>query len=434
MRIAHISDFHLRRHLPGTSTASKRTSRHTLDLIPEALSQIKEMKPDLVAVTGDLVDFPDYAHHDPEMIALGEKDLHLVRDLFSDMGCPVSYVYGNHDHPASFRKVFADQPLDFDVDGTRVLVFLDDEHDMHVPQRLGPERERLRAALADDDPRPQVHIQHYVIEPQFNEGYPLSYAEAGWLKEQLTADPRVRLSLSGHWHAATSPVTVDDTVFATVRAFGERPHRWRIHDLDEDGFTTTEYQLVDDSQQRRRAVFLDRDGNINPQAAYRTGPEDMSLIPGAAAALKSLSDAGYLLVIVTNQTAVGAGFVTAETVGSVNDRMAQLLAAEGAELDAVYCRYGMPKAIVPAYSSDTPGTKPDPAMLLGAAEHFHLDPSASFMVGDALSDLQAGRAAGCRRSILVRTGGGNSVADKDIAPDVAVADITKAAAWILEQR
>jgi len=77
---------------------AKRTSRHTADLIPEALAQIKQMSPDLVVVTGDLVDYPFYALHDPEMIALGEKDLHMVRDLFSDMGCPVSYVYGNHDH------------------------------------------------------------------------------------------------------------------------------------------------------------------------------------------------------------------------------------------------------------------------------------------------------------------------------------------------
>jgi D,D-heptose 1,7-bisphosphate phosphatase len=431
VRIAHISDFHLRRHLPGTSTIPKRTSRQTPDLLQLALDQIRESKPDLIAVTGDLVDYPMYAMHDPEMIALGEKDLRMVRDLFADVGCPVAFVYGNHDHPASFRKVFADQLLDFDVDGTRILLFLDDEEDMHVPQRLGPERERLRAALLSEDPRPQIHLQHYVIAPQFNEGYPLSYAEATWMQEQLAADTRVRLALSGHWHTAGDPVVDGDTTFATVRAFGEPPHRWYIHDIGPDGVTSTEHQLLDGTELRRPAVFLDRDGNVNPQPAYRTGPEDMALVPGAAGALRRLREAGYVLVVVTNQTAVGAGFVTVETVGAVNDRMAQLLAAEGAAVDGVYCKYGMPNAIVPAFSSDTPGTKPDPAMLLQAAETLHLDLARSYMVGDQPSDLQAGVNAGCRQSILVRTGGGANVALSDIEPGVAVADITEAVDWIL---
>lgn len=431
MRIAHISDFHLRRSLPGTAAARKRTSRRMPRLLPLAVSRIRESSPDLVAVTGDLVDYPTYAMHDPDMMALGEEDLHFVRDLFDGFDCPVVYVYGNHDHPGSFRKVFADQALELDVQGTRVLLFLDEEQDMHVPQRLGPERERYRSALADDDPRPQVHIQHYVIEPQFDEGYPLSYAEADSLRDQMSADPRVRLSLSGHWHASGDPITVGATTFATVRAFGESPHYWYLHDVHDNGITTTEHRLFDGSEPKQPAVFLDRDGTINPQPAYRTGPEDMELLPVAAPALEKLRNAGYALVVVTNQTAVGAGYVTPETVGAVNDRMAALLSAEGVELDGVYCAYGDSSSIVPAYRSASPPCKPDPTMILEAAEHLNLDLAASWMVGDSVGDLEAGRNAGCRGSLLVRTGNGASIDSGDLRGAPAVADVAEAADWIL---
>lgn len=433
MKIAHISDFHLRHHLPGTATISRRLSRQMPDLLTEAISQIRAESPDLVAVTGDLVDHPTYGMHDPDLITTGEKDLHLVRERFACLTCPVAFLYGNHDHPASFRKVFGDLPADFDAAGHCILLFFDEEEENHFPQRLGAQRERFLSALADNDPRPQVHLQHYLIAPERNQGYPHTYREADSLKEALLSDPRIRLVLSGHYHRG-EPIFREGTVsFSTVPAFGEPPHPYRIYTLKDGAVTQTDRTLG--LPPRRKAVFLDRDGTLNPQPSYRTGPEPFCLIDGVGQALARLKKAGFALVVVTNQTAVGGGYVTAETVGAVNDKMAALLAPFGVELDGVYGRYHSRTAVLPRHRTDTPETKPNPAMLLEAAENLHLDLTASFMVGDSRSDLEAGRRAGCRAALLVRTGNGRKV-QHTLAPGDAdhVADtLPLTAGWILEQ-
>ena len=437
MKIAHISDFHLRHHLPGTSGISRRLSRRMPDLLTEAVAQIRAESPDLVAVTGDLVDYPFYGMCDPDRIALGEKDLRLVGEIFSAFTCPVAFLYGNHDHPESFHKIFGHHPADFDADGRRILLFFDDEVENHFPQRLGSERERFLAALADADPRPQIHLQHYLIAPERNEGYPHTYREAESLKEALLTDPRVRLVLSGHYHRGEPLFREGHIYFSTAPAFGEPPHPYRIYTLNGDDISQTERSLrpYDNQVARGRAVFLDRDGNINPQPGYRTGPEPFRLIHGAGEALARLKAAGFALVVVSNQTAVGQGYVTAETVGAVNDKMAALLAPFGVELDGVYCRYHTPNAVLPQHRTDALETKPNPAMLHRASEDLHLDLSASFMVGDRRSDLQAGHNAGCRASILVETGSGRDILG-ELAPgdaDFIAKDLSAAADWILRQ-
>ena len=192
MKIAHISDFHLRHHLPGTSAIPSRLSRKMPDLLGQAVEAIGAAAPDLVAVTGDLIDHPFYGMHDDTRIAQGEKDLHLIREIFGSLTCPVAYVYGNHDRPESFMRVFGDQPVDFEVAGHRILLFFDEEIDYHMAQRLGDQRQRMLGALADGDPRPQIHLQHYLIAPERNEGYPHNYREFRSLRKTLLADRRVR--------------------------------------------------------------------------------------------------------------------------------------------------------------------------------------------------------------------------------------------------
>ena len=437
MIIAHLSDFHLRHHLPGTSGASRRLSRYMPDLLTEAVEKLRAEAPDLVAVTGDLVDHPFYGMHDPDLIALGEKDLRLIRDIFRPLTCPVAFLYGNHDHPTAFQKVFGDLPVDFGVAGRRILLFSDSEIDNHIPQRLEEQRERFLAALADDDPRPQIHIQHYLISPERNQGYPHTYREADSLKAALQADGRVRLALSGHYHRGEPLFQEGGVYFGVAPAFGEPPHPYRIYTLEEGRITQDERSLRPSPRQdaRRPAVFLDRDGVINPQPAYRTGPAPFCLIDGVGDATARLKRAGFALVVVSNQTAVGHGYVTAETVGAVNDKMAALLAAFGVDLDGVYCRYHSKNAVVPQHRTDTPETKPSPIMLQRAAEDLHLDLAASFMVGDHKSDLQAGRNAGCRASVLVKTGGGRDT-QRQLAPedvDFVAEDLSDAAGWILRQ-
>jgi D,D-heptose 1,7-bisphosphate phosphatase len=437
MKIAHISDFHLRHHLPGTSSISRRISRKMPDLIEEAVAQIGSANPDLVAVTGDLVDFPFYGMHDKNLLKTGLKDLQLVRELFSSLSCPVAFIFGNHDHPSSFQEVFGDLPVDFDVQGNRVVSFMDEEVNHNFAQRMGRQRERFLGLIEDSDPRPQIHLQHYLVSPIHNQGYPHAYLEAESLRKAIQDEPRVRLMLSGHYHRGVPLFNENGTFYSTAPAFGEPPHPYKIYQMEADTITETEHSLRPQANlpPPQKAVFLDRDGVINPQAAYRTGPEDFELIPGVGKALFTLKRAGYALVTVSNQTAVGQGYVTVETVGSVNDRMSELLLPFGVELDGVYCRYHSANAVVPQHRTDLPETKPSPAMLIAAQEDLNLDLHTSFMVGDHRTDLQAGHNAGCRASILVRTGGGNATekqldsGDADFVAD----DLPRAARWILEQ-
>ncbi|MDP6038339.1 MAG: metallophosphoesterase [Candidatus Latescibacteria bacterium] len=243
MKIAHISDFHLRHHLLGTSTSANRKSREMPDLISQAVAQISDHSPDLVAITGDLIDYPLDALSDPDTIAAGDKDLHLIRDLFAPLTCPVAYLYGNHDHPASFRHIFKDQSLDNDVEGYRILIFLDDEGTQHVPERVGTERTRFQSVLSDSDPRPQIHLQHYLIAPERNEGYPHSYGNASKLKAALQDDPRIKLVLSGHYHKGEDLFAKQHVHFAVARAFCQPPHPYRIYTLANDQITQTEYTM-----------------------------------------------------------------------------------------------------------------------------------------------------------------------------------------------
>ena len=241
----------------------------------------------------------------------------------------------------------------------------------------------------------------------------------------------------GHYHRGEPLFREGDVHFSTAPAFGERPHPYRIYTLTESGIAQTERCLRPPEQQRplRKAVFLDRDGVINPQPAYRTGPGPFRLIPGSGEAVARLKAAGFALVVVSNQTAVGHGFVTAETVGAVNDKMSALLRPFGGELDGVYCCYQSPRAVLPQYRTDTPETKPNPVMLQRAAKNLDLDLAASFMVGDNHGDLGAGRRAGCRGVVLVKTGNGRKTLD-GLAPgdaDFVAEDLAQAAGWILEQ-
>ena len=81
--------------------------------------------------------------------------------------------------PRLSAAVFSDQPFDFDVQGFRVIIFLDQEGDRHVPRRVGADRARFQSVLSDGDPRPQIHLQHYMIFPEHNGGYPYNYGDAG---------------------------------------------------------------------------------------------------------------------------------------------------------------------------------------------------------------------------------------------------------------
>ncbi len=243
MRIAHLSDFHARRHVYGHPSIIGRRSRKMPDLLEKAIDAISKQWPDVLAVTGDLVDTPFYGMDDPACLARTRQDLQLIREVIDPIGCPVLYLFGNHDHPSTFHDVFSDQNPDRTIGGYRFVSFHDEEVTDHFAERLGPQRERFKQALEDKDPTPQIHLQHYMIWPENNQGYPHSYREASELRDRIVFSGKVRLSLSGHYHKGINAFDEAGTWFSTSRAFCEAPHPFRIYDIEDKVVIQTEHTL-----------------------------------------------------------------------------------------------------------------------------------------------------------------------------------------------
>jgi D-glycero-D-manno-heptose 1,7-bisphosphate phosphatase len=154
----------------------------------------------------------------------------------------------------------------------------------------------------------------------------------------------------------------------------------------------------------RKAAFIDRDGVLNEERAFVHRMEDFTFVPGAVVALQALQAAGYALVVITNQSGIARGLYSEEQYLALTAHMRENLRASGVKLDAVeYCPH-LPDAPLERYRVDCDCRKPRPGMLKRAIEALDIDPAASFLVGDRLSDVEAGRAAGIGRCFLVRTG------------------------------
>ena len=176
-----------------------------------------------------------------------------------------------------------------------------------------------------------------------------------------------------------------------------------------------------------RAVFLDRDGVLIEEREYLHRVEDVALIPGAAPALRRLSEAGFKLIIVTNQSGVGRGYYTMADVENVHAHLAREFEKSGVRFEKIYVA---PEA--PGQASR--GRKPSPQLLFDARVEFDLDLAQSYLIGDKLSDLKCGWNAGVKKSILVRTGYGAQCERNESASlkaAVVVDDLPAAAAWIV---
>ncbi|WP_224982556.1 D-glycero-beta-D-manno-heptose 1,7-bisphosphate 7-phosphatase [Geomonas agri] len=157
--------------------------------------------------------------------------------------------------------------------------------------------------------------------------------------------------------------------------------------------------------EQRRAVFLDRDGTINEEVQYLSRAEQFRLIPGVPYALQRLKDAGFLLVVVTNQSGIGRGLYDEAALEAIHDRMHEELGDFGITIDACYFCPHHPEHGVGDYRVECSCRKPAPGMLQQAARDFDIDLSRSYMIGDKLADVEAGINAGCR-ALMVRTGYG----------------------------
>jgi D-glycero-D-manno-heptose 1,7-bisphosphate phosphatase len=152
------------------------------------------------------------------------------------------------------------------------------------------------------------------------------------------------------------------------------------------------------------AIFLDRDGVIiENRPDYVRSLEEVKFLPGSLAALSRLARSPYRIVIVTNQAGIGRGLLTPETVAEINRRLVQEIESAGGRVDGIY--------VCPHKPDDGCNCrKPQPGLIFQAASDLSVDLARSVLIGDNLSDIQAGKAAGLGQVALVRTGLGEKFA------------------------
>jgi D-glycero-D-manno-heptose 1,7-bisphosphate phosphatase len=175
------------------------------------------------------------------------------------------------------------------------------------------------------------------------------------------------------------------------------------------------------------AVFLDRDGTIISEKEFLRDPAEVELLAGAPAGLRRLSDAGFKLFIVTNQSGVGRGYFTMADVNAVNARIRREFERHGVTFERIYIAPEAP-------DQPSRGRKPSPQFLFEAQGEFGINLASSYMIGDKLIDLECGWNAGVRKSILVRTGYGAEVERASagkLARAMIVDDLAAAAQWIV---
>jgi D-glycero-D-manno-heptose 1,7-bisphosphate phosphatase len=210
--------------------------------------------------------------------------------------------------------------------------------------------------------------------------------------------------------------------------------------LDRDGSTNHPTAQREDriclphgQKQSRKAVFLDRDGTLIQDLGYICRFDQVGFFAFAPAALRAMNAAGYLVVVVSNQSAVARGLCSEKEVRHLHRQLQSHFKKDGAAIAAFYYCPFLPEGTVSHYRQDSPLRKPAPGMLLQAARDFELDLPACFMIGDKLDDIRAGKSAGCL-TVLVRTGEGrNSEAalpGSGLRPDHVVDDLLAASGVI----
>ncbi len=192
----------------------------------------------------------------------------------------------------------------------------------------------------------------------------------------------------------------------------------------------------------RKAVFLDRDGVLNQVVCHPefglidspSNPDQFQLLPYVPEILRSIRALGFLLVVVSNQPGIAKGKFTVEILKAIDEKMHKELRQGGIALDAVYYCLHHPEATLPEYRLRCQCRKPRPGLLLQAARDLDIDLPGSYMVGDGLTDVQAGIAAGCR-TILI----GNHKCDlctkmeqMEIDPDLIASDLSAGVRFIEE--
>lgn len=162
---------------------------------------------------------------------------------------------------------------------------------------------------------------------------------------------------------------------------------------------------------KRPALFLDRDGTLINLVPYLSRPELVKPVPGLSRVIARANALAIPVVVITNQSGIARGYYGWRDFAAVQAALDGFIRAGGGRIDAVYACPHLPGALLTTPGEDPPSRKPNPGMLLRAREDLNLDLAASWIVGDAASDLEAGKRAGLSRGWLVPTGLGTQETD-----------------------
>ncbi len=188
-----------------------------------------------------------------------------------------------------------------------------------------------------------------------------------------------------------------------------------------------------DTTRAQRTIFLDRDGVINLDKAYVHRWEDFEFVPQALSAMRVLVQAGFHIVVITNQSGIARGMFTEQQYAALTAQMREHLSAEGIPLlDVLHCPHH-PEGKVKRYAIECQCRKPAPGLLLQAAERHGIDLSQAILVGDKPSDIFAGRNAGVRSAYLVQSDNRENVASLTAA-DATFDDLYACVLWLLGQK
>lgn len=175
-----------------------------------------------------------------------------------------------------------------------------------------------------------------------------------------------------------------------------------------------------------KAIFLDRDDTLIEDPGYINHPDQVKLIDGVAAALVEFKSLGYKLIVVSNQSAVARGITTEKVLGQIHDRLKQLLAYVGAYLDGIYyCPYHIEGA-VEKYRKESDLRKPNPGMLLKAAQEMDIDLTKSWMIGNRGQDIEAGFRAKCKTILVDDPARKNRTETTETEPDYRAINMKEA--------
>jgi histidinol-phosphate phosphatase family protein len=229
------------------------------------------------------------------------------------------------------------------------------------------------------------------------------------------------LALGRHLHGYISPEYIKD--MGTPE---------RLDKVEQDYFAGLPERLS--ARSLRCAVFLDRDGTINREVNHLNSPNQLELLPGAAAAIRRLNRSGTLAVVVTNQPVIARGDLSLEGLQNIHARLESQLGSAGAYLDAIYfCPHHPDKGFngeVLELKRLCSCRKPEPGLIEIACRDLGIGRQNSWMIGDSTSDIEAGRRAGLR-TILLRSGLAGTDTKYAVRPDYIAPDLSDAVEWII---